>query len=160
MFIPDPDFYPSRISDPGSKNSNKRDRWKKLDVKPFYAATKFNKILNYFSFEVLKKKIWANFQRIIELFTKKIVKKLFKIWPWDPGSGKNPFRIQGSKRHRIPDPGSATLAIGIWFGSCALLCLTSTSHAWIWSWGQILSPWLEDIVDSCMVFVVPARQAT
>ncbi len=26
--IPDPDFYPSRISDPGSKNSNKRDRWK------------------------------------------------------------------------------------------------------------------------------------
>jgi hypothetical protein len=22
----------------------------------------------------------------------------------DPGSGKNLFRIQGSKRHRIPDP--------------------------------------------------------
>jgi hypothetical protein len=69
---------------------------------------------------VLKKKIWANFQRIIELFTKKIVKKLFKIWSWDPGSGigdpgseiRDPekthpgSRIQGSKRHRIPDPGS------------------------------------------------------
>jgi hypothetical protein len=61
---------------------------------------------------VLKKKIWANFQRIIELFTKKIVKKLFKIWSWDPGSGiRDPekthsgSRIQGSKRHRIPDPG-------------------------------------------------------
>ncbi len=53
---------------------------------------------------MLKKKIWANFQRIIELLTKKIVKKLFKIWSWDPGSGKNPFRIQGSKRHLIPDP--------------------------------------------------------
>jgi hypothetical protein len=25
MFIPDPDFYPSRISDPGSKNSIKRE---------------------------------------------------------------------------------------------------------------------------------------
>jgi hypothetical protein len=25
MFIPDPDFYPSRISDPRSKNSNKRE---------------------------------------------------------------------------------------------------------------------------------------
>ena len=25
MFIPDPDFYPSRVSDPGSKNSNKRE---------------------------------------------------------------------------------------------------------------------------------------
>jgi hypothetical protein len=51
---------------------------------------------NYFSFEVLKKKIWANFHRIIELFTQKIVTKLSKIWIWDPGSGKNLFRI--------PDP--------------------------------------------------------
>jgi hypothetical protein len=35
---------------------------------------------------VLKKKIWAKFQGITELFTKKIVKKLLKIWSWDPGS--------------------------------------------------------------------------
>jgi hypothetical protein len=77
------------------------------------------KIVNYFSFEVLKKKIWENFQRIIEPFTKKIVKKLFKIWSWDPGSGSSSkyglgirdpekthsgSRIQGSKRHRIPNP--------------------------------------------------------
>jgi hypothetical protein len=62
---------------------------------------------------VLKKKIWANFQRIIELFTKTIVKKLLKIWSWDPGSeirnpgsGKNLFRIPdpGVKKHPIPDP--------------------------------------------------------
>jgi hypothetical protein len=55
---------------------------------------------------VLKKKIFANFQRIIELFTKKIVKKLLKIWSWDPGSGKNLFRIPdpGVKKHPIPDP--------------------------------------------------------
>jgi hypothetical protein len=45
---------------------------------------------------MLKKKIWANIQRIIELFTQKIVTKLSKIWGWDPGSGKKP----------IPDPGS------------------------------------------------------
>ncbi len=38
---------------------------------------------------MLKKKIWASFQRIIELFTQKFVTKL---------------RIHGSKRHRIPDP--------------------------------------------------------
>jgi hypothetical protein len=44
-----------------------------------------------------KKIIWANFQRIIELFTKKIVDKLSKIWVWDPRSGKNLFWI--------PDPG-------------------------------------------------------
>jgi hypothetical protein len=66
---------------------------------------------NYFSFDVLKKKIWANFQRIIELFTQKIVNKLSKIWVWNPGSEiRDPektysgSRIQGSKRHRIPDP--------------------------------------------------------
>jgi hypothetical protein len=35
---------------------------------------------------MLKKKIWANFQRIIELFTQKIVTKLSKIGVWDPGS--------------------------------------------------------------------------
>ncbi len=112
MFIPDPGswFLPipdpgSRISDPGSKNSNKRERWKKLDVKPFYVATKFNNIVNYFCFEVLNKKIWANFQRIIELFTQKIVKKLFKIWSWDPGSE---IRDPGSRIRKkpIPDPGS------------------------------------------------------
>jgi hypothetical protein len=28
--IPDPDFYPSRISDPGSKNSNERGEKKKF----------------------------------------------------------------------------------------------------------------------------------
>ncbi len=60
---------------------------------------------------MLKKKIWANFQRIIELFSKKIVTKLSKIWVWDPGSEiRDPektysgSRIQGSNRHRIPDP--------------------------------------------------------
>jgi hypothetical protein len=52
---------------------------------------------------VLKKKIWANFQRIIELFTQKIVTKLSVIWIWDAGSGKNLFRILD------PGSGSATL---------------------------------------------------
>ncbi len=44
---------------------------------------------------MLKEKIWANFQRIIELFTQKIVTKFSKIWVWDPGSGENLFRIRG-----------------------------------------------------------------
>jgi len=42
----------------------------------FLCSHKFHKIAHYFSFDVLKKKIWANFQRIIELFTQKIVNKL------------------------------------------------------------------------------------
>ncbi len=50
-----------------------------------------------------------NFQRIVEVFTQKIFNMLSNIWVWDPGSEirdpeKNLFRIQGSKRHRIPDP--------------------------------------------------------
>ncbi len=75
----------SRIPDPGSKKSNERQGWKKLVVKPFFGAIKFTK-LNYFIFEMLKTKIWDNFQRIIELCTQKFVTKLSKIWVWDPGS--------------------------------------------------------------------------
>jgi hypothetical protein len=77
----------------------------------FLFSHKFHKLVHYFRFEVLKKKILANFQRILELFTQKTVTKLSKVWVWDPRSGirKKPIpdpgsRIQGSKRHRIPDP--------------------------------------------------------
>jgi hypothetical protein len=75
----------SRISDPGSKNSNKERGGKKRFFHTFLCSHKFHKI-EHFSFEVLKKKIWANFQRIIELLTQKIATKLSKIWLWDPGS--------------------------------------------------------------------------
>ncbi len=53
---------------------------------------------------MLKKKIWAIFQRIIELFTQKIVTMLSKIWVWDPGSGKNLFRIPDPGVKKAPDP--------------------------------------------------------
>jgi hypothetical protein len=53
---------------------------------------------------MLKKKMWANFQRIIEVFTQKTFTKLSKIWVWDPGSE---IRDPGSRKNlfRIPDPG-------------------------------------------------------
>ncbi len=59
---------------------------------------------------MLRKKIWASFQRIIELFTQKFHYKLSKIWVWDPGSEiRDPEKtysgsriwVQGPKRHRI-----------------------------------------------------------
>jgi len=60
---------------------------------------------------VLKKKIWANFQRIIELFPKKIVKKLLKIWSWDAGARVQKAPNPGSRipdlGSRIPDPKTA-----------------------------------------------------
>jgi hypothetical protein len=48
MFIPDPDFYPSRISDPKTATKER--------VKKFLSYI-FFKIENYFIFEMLKKKI-------------------------------------------------------------------------------------------------------
>ncbi len=84
----------------------------------FLCSHKFHKNENYFSFGVLKKKIWANFQGIKELFTQKIVSKFSKIWVWDPGSGKNLFRIPDPGVKKAPDPGSATLPLTNGFGYC------------------------------------------
>jgi hypothetical protein len=92
----------SQISDP--KTGTKERGRKKFVVIPFFCSHKFHKIVNYFIFEMLKKKIWANFQRIIELLTQKIVTKLSKIWVWDP---EKPIPDPGVKK--APDPGSATL---------------------------------------------------
>ncbi len=111
------DVYPGSrflsIPDLGSLiQKQKQNRGaKKIVVKPYlFCSHKFHKIVYYFLFEMLKKKIWAHFQRIKELFTQKFVTKLLKIWVWDPGSDiRDPekyypgSRIQGSKRHRIPD---------------------------------------------------------
>jgi hypothetical protein len=85
MFFPDPDFYPSRIPDPKTATNERGE--KKINCYTFFSSHKFHKIENYFIFEMLKKKIWANFQRIIELFTQKFVTQLSKIRVGDPGSG-------------------------------------------------------------------------
>ncbi len=67
-----------------------------------------------------KKKIWASFQRIIEIFTQKFVTKLSKIWNWDPRSGirikpilepRSWIWVQGSKRHPDPKSGFAILFV-------------------------------------------------
>jgi hypothetical protein len=116
------DVYPrSRIlifTHPGSKNSNKREGWKKIDVIPFYIATNCTKLYIILVLQVLKKKIWANFQRIIELFAQKIVTKLSKVWGWDPGSGKNLFRILDPGVKKAPDPGSVTLKVTTLLSDC------------------------------------------
>jgi hypothetical protein len=128
----------SRISDPRSwildpKTATKERGEKKLVVIPFHVATNFTKLEIILALKCWRKKFVPNFPRIIELFTKKIVKKLLKIWSWDPGSGirdpgseirdprsgirdpgsgKNLFRIPDPGVKKAPDPGSvsATLA--------------------------------------------------
>ncbi len=120
--IPDPDFYTSRIlifthpgsriSDPDQKPQQKRGV-KKICCHAFFCSYKFHNICNYFIFGSLKKKIWANFQRIIESLPKNLSlsseKYGFEIRDLgseirDPEKTYSGTRIQGSKRHRIPDP--------------------------------------------------------
>jgi hypothetical protein len=74
--IPDPDFYPSRIPDP--KPATKERGFKNF-CHSFHCSHKFHQIENYSIFEMLKKKIWANYQRVKELLPQ-IVTKLAKIW--------------------------------------------------------------------------------
>jgi hypothetical protein len=62
-----------------------------------------------FYFEMLKKKIWANFQRLIEVFTQKIITKLSKIWIWDPE--KDLCRIPDPGVKKAPDPGSGSATL-------------------------------------------------
>ncbi len=69
--ISDSDFCPFRIPDP--KTATKERGEKKFVVLPFFVATNITKLKNYFMFELVN---WANLQRIIELFTQKIVIKL------------------------------------------------------------------------------------
>ncbi len=60
---------------------------------------------------MLKKQIWANFQRIIKFFTHKLFNMLSNIWVWDPGSEirKKPIPDPGVKKAPDPGSGSATL---------------------------------------------------
>ncbi len=79
MFIPDPGSwflrYPFRI--PDLKTATEERGEKKFVVKPFFVATNISQNWKLFLFfQMLKKKIWASFQRIIELFTQKFVIKL------------------------------------------------------------------------------------
>ena len=76
MFIPDPDFCPSRIPnlgsqipDPRSKNSNKREGWKKFCCPTFFCSQKKHKIENYINFElVVKKKTLGQFTKNYRTF--------------------------------------------------------------------------------------------
>jgi hypothetical protein len=53
MSIPDPDFYPSRIQKQQQERGVKKNRC--------HASFWSHKVVNYFTLEMLKKKMWANF---------------------------------------------------------------------------------------------------
>jgi hypothetical protein len=109
--IPDPDFCPYRIPDLGSRIQKQKQ---KRGVKIISGGShKYHKIENYIISELVKKKIWANLQRILKSFIQKmtITSQKYRFGIWDPGSGKNLFRIPdpGVKKGTYTGSGSATL---------------------------------------------------
>ncbi len=124
MFIPDPGSLFLPIPDLGSRIQKQQQKRgvKKNFCHNFLCSHKFHKIAHYFSFDVPKKKIWANFQRIIKLLPKKlsINSQNYGFGTRDPGSGirdpgsgKNLFRIPDPGVKKAPNPGSrsATLVL-------------------------------------------------
>jgi hypothetical protein len=113
--IPDPEFF----THPGSriqKPQQKRRMKKKISFHTFFCSHKLHKIENYFIFEMLKEKIWPCFQIITEFTAQKLslCSKKYGFGCWDPEKthSRSRIRVQGSKRHRIPDrSGSTTLVI-------------------------------------------------
>jgi hypothetical protein len=93
---------------------------KKFVGLPFFCSHKNGKIENNVNFELLvKKKFWANLQRIIELSTQKIAMKLSKIWVWDPGSEIRDPEKPISDPDRTTDPGSGSATLGKRMGCLA-----------------------------------------
>jgi hypothetical protein len=85
-----PPMISSSVADPGclsrtlilpipDPKTAAKERGEKNLLSYLFCSHKSHIIEHYFIFEMLKKKIWANFQRIIELYTKKIVTRLSKI---------------------------------------------------------------------------------
>ncbi len=117
--IPDPDFYSSRISDPGSRDPKKATKErgeKKFFFKHFFVATNFTKCKIILFLNCPRKKFEPNFKELWNFLPKKLSLRSQK-YEWDPGYGirdpgvkKNKpipdpgSRIPESKRHRIPDP--------------------------------------------------------
>jgi hypothetical protein len=141
MFIPDQVFEPSRI--PDSTKTTKEESGKIGCLTFLFNQISQNIFLSY------RKKIWANWQRIIVLFTQKLSlsSRTYGLVSGirDPGSGKNLSRIQGSKKHPIPDPDTQqwniTVSIDWWFSvsrnSCQwpFFCICSCSffcNSWLY----------------------------
>jgi hypothetical protein len=108
--IPDPDLYPSRISDPGS---NKRGGGKFI-CPIFYCRHKYHKIDNYFILEQVKKKNLSQLSKNYSYFLPNKLSLSSQKYGFVIQVLRSEIRnlekthsgswTQGSKRHRIQDP--------------------------------------------------------
>ncbi len=101
------DVYPGSgmfIPDPGSQNSNIREGG---FCPTFFRSHKYHKIETYFIFELVKKKIWDNLQRIIELLPQKLSissKKIGKGLGSEIRDPEKTYPDPGSGGQKGPDP--------------------------------------------------------
>jgi hypothetical protein len=103
--IPDPDFYPSRIPDLGSripKQQQNRGVKKKIFCHSFLFSHKFHKIEHYFSFKSWRKKFGS------------IFKELYNF-------------LSGIRKKPIPDPGSRGQK-----GTGSRIRIRNTDCLWLW----------------------------
>jgi hypothetical protein len=129
MFIPDPDFNPFRIPDLGSRIQKQQQKRgvKKFVVKPFFVATNVTKFKIILFLKCWRKKFWASFQRIIELFIQKFV-----IKPKKYGVGiRDPKKTYSGSRIRIRNTG--------WWVKNALASPSMTGEM-AWSSPEMVNP--------------------
>ncbi len=119
--IPDPDFYPSRIPDP--KTGTKERGEKKFYVISFYVATNFTNLNIILVLKCWRKKFGPIFIELQNFLPKKLSLNSPKVWVWDPGSGKNLFRIPDPGVKKAPDPGSRIRIRNTGY-NCVHVCLT------------------------------------
>jgi hypothetical protein len=101
MFIPDPDFYQSRIPDPKTAT---KERFKKKFFKHFFLVTNFTKFKIFLFLNCSRKKFEPNFKELWNFIPKKLSlsSQLYEFGIPDPGVKKAPD----------PGSGSATLPTG------------------------------------------------
>ncbi len=97
-------FLPSRISDSGPK----------IQQQTFLCTHTFHTFENYFIFEQVRyhtEKIWAIWHRIYLFSTQKLLlsSQKYGLGIRDPEKTLAGIWIQGSKKHRTPDPHSTTV---------------------------------------------------
>ncbi len=119
--IPDPDFYPSRIPDPGSRipdpgsKTATKDRGEKIFCQTIFVATNFPKLNIILFLTCWRKKFGPIFQELLKFLSKRLSPgpQKYGFGIRDPRSGirKKPIpdpesRGQKGTGSRIPDPGS------------------------------------------------------
>ncbi len=114
-FIPDPDFYPFRIPDLGSriqKQQQKRGVKKNLLSKPFFVATNFTKLKIILFFKCWRKNL-GQFSKNYRTFFTKICHKALKSMGLGSGIRKKTYSGSRVKKASDPGSGSATLYLRI-----------------------------------------------